>query len=84
MAKQARAKETRKATAKAVDRAAAGKTAARRSMPLTVSRPELLIKGSDSEFRRLVHGLLGFLARHEASARVMLRGSGSRASSTLC
>lgn len=34
--------------------------------PLTISRPELLVDGSDSEFRRLVHGLLGFFARHEA------------------
>ena len=34
-------------------------------MPLTVSRPELLIGGSDREFRHLVHGLFGFLARHE-------------------
>jgi DNA-binding MarR family transcriptional regulator len=33
--------------------------------PLTVSRPELLIGGSDREFRHLVHGLFGFLARHE-------------------
>jgi DNA-binding MarR family transcriptional regulator len=34
--------------------------------PLTVARPELLIDGSDRHFRRLVHGLFGFLARHEA------------------
>jgi DNA-binding MarR family transcriptional regulator len=34
--------------------------------PLTISRPELLINGSDRHFRRLVHGLFGFLARHEA------------------
>ena len=33
--------------------------------PLTVTRPELINNGSDREFRRLVHGLLGFLARHE-------------------
>jgi MarR family transcriptional regulator, organic hydroperoxide resistance regulator len=33
--------------------------------PLTVSRPELLIGGSDREFRQLVHRLLSFLARHE-------------------
>lgn len=37
-----------------------------RALPLTVSRPELLVGGSDREFRRLVHGLFGFLARHEA------------------
>jgi DNA-binding MarR family transcriptional regulator len=34
--------------------------------PLTISRPELLINGSDRHFRRLVHSLFGFLARHEA------------------
>jgi DNA-binding MarR family transcriptional regulator len=33
--------------------------------PLTVSRAELLVGGSDREFRHLVHGLFGFLARHE-------------------
>lgn len=33
--------------------------------PLTVTRPELITNGSDREFRHLVHGLLGFLARHE-------------------
>lgn len=33
---------------------------------LTISRPELLVDGSDHDFRRLVHGLFGFLARHEA------------------
>lgn len=33
--------------------------------PLTISRPELLTGGSDREFRELVHGLFGFLARHE-------------------
>jgi MarR family transcriptional regulator, organic hydroperoxide resistance regulator len=37
-----------------------------RPAPLTISRPELLINGSDRHFRRLVHGLFGFLARHEA------------------
>lgn len=35
-------------------------------LPLTVSRPELLTRGSDRDFRSLVHGLFGFLARHEA------------------
>ena len=34
--------------------------------PLTVSRPELLRNGSDRQYRRLVHGLFAFLARHEA------------------
>jgi DNA-binding MarR family transcriptional regulator len=47
--------------------------------PLTVSRPELLINGSDRHLRRLVHGLFGFLARHEAvrsghAARIGLVG----------
>jgi len=39
------------------------------SPPLTVSRPQLLVDGSDRQFRRLVHGLFGFLARHEAIRR---------------
>ncbi len=44
----------------------AGSSAVRQSMmALTVSRPELLVDGSDAEFRRLVHGLFSFLARHE-------------------
>ena len=52
---------------------------ARRRPPLTISRPELLIGGSDQHFRRLVHGLFGFLARHEAvraghAARIGLVG----------
>lgn len=34
--------------------------------PLTISRPELLVGGSDRAFRHLVHALFGFLARHEA------------------
>jgi MarR family transcriptional regulator, organic hydroperoxide resistance regulator len=34
--------------------------------PLTVSRPELLVNGSDHDFRRLVHALLPFLAIHTA------------------
>jgi len=33
---------------------------------LTASRPELLVDGSDAQFRRLVHALFAFLARHEA------------------
>ena len=35
------------------------------ALPLTVSRPELLVDGNDRDFRRLVHSLFGFLARHE-------------------
>lgn len=42
--------------------------------PLTVSRPELLINGSDAEFRRLIHATFAFLARHEA----LRAGFGSR------
>src|SRR6201996_5181916 len=47
--------------------------------PLTISRPELLINGADRHFRRLVHGLFGFLDRHEAvrsghAARIGLLG----------
>jgi DNA-binding MarR family transcriptional regulator len=36
------------------------------SMPLTVSRPDLLVNGTDREFRRLVHNMFAFMARHEA------------------
>lgn len=34
-------------------------------LPLTTTRQELLIDGSDRAFRQLVHDLFGFLARHE-------------------
>src|SRR3984885_15573560 len=37
-----------------------------RPTALTVSRPELLVDGSDQQFRRLVHNLFGFLARHSS------------------
>ncbi|WP_339114674.1 MarR family winged helix-turn-helix transcriptional regulator [Thioclava sp. GXIMD2076] len=37
----------------------------RTDRPLTVSRPELLINGSDAEFRKLIHAFFGFLSRHE-------------------
>jgi DNA-binding MarR family transcriptional regulator len=37
-----------------------------RPLPLTASRPELLINGSDQEFRHVVHGLLAFSVRIEA------------------
>lgn len=33
---------------------------------LTVSAPALLSRGSDGDFRRLLHNLFGFVARHEA------------------
>ncbi|WP_211909668.1 MarR family winged helix-turn-helix transcriptional regulator [Tardiphaga alba] len=36
-----------------------------RQAALTASRPELLVDGSDAEFRRLVHSLFGFLVRHQ-------------------
>ncbi|MCA1454399.1 MarR family transcriptional regulator [Bradyrhizobium sp. BRP22] len=32
---------------------------------LTTSRPELLVGGSDQQFRKLVHSLFGFLVRHQ-------------------
>lgn len=37
-----------------------------RSAPLTVNRPELLVDGSDDEFRALVHDALAFSARLQA------------------
>jgi hypothetical protein len=33
---------------------------------LTISRPEMLVDGSDQQFRRLVHSLFGFFARHQS------------------
>jgi len=51
---------------KAATKAGAPIKASRASAPLTVSRPELLVQGSDRAFRSLVHGLFGFFARHEA------------------
>jgi DNA-binding MarR family transcriptional regulator len=50
-----------------------------KTAPLTISRPEMLVEGSDRQFRRLVHGLFGFFARHEAvrsghAARIGLVG----------
>jgi MarR family transcriptional regulator, organic hydroperoxide resistance regulator len=38
----------------------------RRKAPLTVTRKELLVKGSDNQFRELVHSALSFSARLEA------------------
>ena len=51
----------------------------RKRAPLTISRPEMLVDGSDRHFRRLVHSLFGFFARHEAvrsghAARIGLVG----------
>lgn len=42
--------------------------------PLTISRPELLVDGSDRDFRRLVHNFFAFGSRHEA----MRAGHGAR------
>src|SRR4051794_34305290 len=36
------------------------------TLPMTVSRPELLVRGSDRVYRRFVHGLLALSAMHEA------------------
>jgi DNA-binding MarR family transcriptional regulator len=52
---------------------------AAKTPPLTISRPEMLVDGSDRQFRQLVHGLFGFFARHEAvrsghAARIGLVG----------
>jgi DNA-binding MarR family transcriptional regulator len=38
---------------------------ASKSLPLTTSRPELLVGGRDREFRHLIHALFGFAAHHE-------------------
>jgi MarR family transcriptional regulator, organic hydroperoxide resistance regulator len=35
-------------------------------LPLTVTRPELLNDGTDRNFRKLVHNIFAFMARHEA------------------
>ena len=37
----------------------------RGSLPLTTSRPELLVGGRDKQFRHLIHALFGFAAHHE-------------------
>lgn len=37
-----------------------------RGVALTISRPELLSEGSDAQFRKLVHNLFAFFARHES------------------
>lgn len=41
------------------------KAGKRGAVPLTVSRPELIVNGSDRDFRELVHNLFGFFALHE-------------------
>ncbi len=45
--------------------AAPRRTGKRSSVPLTISRPELIVNGSDRDFRELVHNLFGFFALHE-------------------
>jgi DNA-binding MarR family transcriptional regulator len=58
-------------TASARKRSSAPPAPARRpsrrqgAIPLTVSRPALIVNGSDREFRELVHNLFGFFALHE-------------------
>ena len=37
-----------------------------RGLPLTVTRPELLNDGTDRGFRKLVHNIFAFMARHES------------------
>ena len=37
----------------------------RGGLPLTVTRPELLSEGTDRDFRKLVHNIFAFMARHE-------------------
>jgi DNA-binding MarR family transcriptional regulator len=68
--------ERRGAKPKLVRRSAGG---AAKTPPLTTTRPELLVNGSDRHFRQLVHNLFSFLARHEAvraghAARIGLVG----------
>jgi DNA-binding MarR family transcriptional regulator len=38
----------------------------RSALPLTVTRPELLNDDTDRDFRKLVHNIFAFMARHEA------------------
>jgi DNA-binding MarR family transcriptional regulator len=42
------------------------RTASRGAAPATVSRPALLVKGSDGEFRRLIHDLIAYGHRLDA------------------
>jgi MarR family transcriptional regulator, organic hydroperoxide resistance regulator len=60
----------RRSSGRAVPAAPARKSASRyRPVPLTISRPELMVNGSDAEFRELVHNLFGFFALHERIRR---------------
>lgn len=45
--------------------AASGAAESASKRPLTVSRPALLVGGSDQQFRRLVHAFFAFMSRHE-------------------
>lgn len=67
---------TKKSNTVPVAKAAASSSSKkpRQRAPLTISRPELLVNGSDGEFRRLVHNLFAFGSRHEA----MRAGHGAR------
>lgn len=49
-----------------VSKATSATRAGRSAAPLTVSRKELLVDGTDREFRKLVHGLFTFFALHTA------------------
>jgi DNA-binding MarR family transcriptional regulator len=52
-----------KAAVQRIRKAPAGRLAP--EVALTISRPEMLVNGSDAQFRRLVHSLFAFLARHQ-------------------
>jgi DNA-binding MarR family transcriptional regulator len=58
-APQPKNNKTKKPSASGAPKAAPVKAA------LTISRPEMLVNGSDQEFRRLVHSLFGFFSRHQ-------------------
>jgi len=65
-----KAKTADKTADKSAERGAAPRrteaASARSSLPLTVTRPELLSDGTDRDFRKFVHNLFAFMARHEA------------------
>jgi MarR family transcriptional regulator, organic hydroperoxide resistance regulator len=61
-----RIRKTVRARTASPGKAAVGAPSVPRKPPLTISRPEMLLDGSDRPFRHLVHALFGFLARHEA------------------
>ena len=56
----------RRPTVMALSRPDKARVSAHRSLPMTVSRPELLVDGSDQVYRRFVHALLALSAMHEA------------------